>query len=161
MRSKAAAGALAGLIGGMLCGLVMNLVRTPEGESIVGLIGGIVGAPGAIGGWVVILVSSAAAGVLFGSVLGPRIHSPVNGMLWGAVYGALWWFVGGLLILPVLLGWGVLGPVLREDQTLALGQIAGHVVYGLSLGWAFAVLYHAAPAPRRRDETRFRPAPHH
>lgn len=158
MKSKWAAGALAGAGGGAVCGLIMNLVREPGGRSLVAAIGGIVGVPDPLAGWALVLLSAAGAGILFALLLGRRVHSPLNGMLWGAVYGTVWWFVGGLVLLPLLLGWGALGTVVRVDQTIALGQLAGHAAYGLSLGWGFGALCPPRAAARRRDETRLRTA---
>jgi len=87
-------------------------------------------------------VNSAIIGALyiFGvSALGlTGIESAGTGILYGLIYGAIWWVLGGLIIMPVWLGMGfqLSGRVIR----MKLPGLVGHLVYGLFLGLTVAYL---------------------
>jgi hypothetical protein len=57
------------------------------------------------------------------------------------VYGVGWWVLGGLVLMPVLLGMPPLAPVMTAPmRPVALGSLAGHVVFGVILGAGFLAL---------------------
>ena len=58
----------------------------------------------------------------------------------GLVYGAVWWVLGGLLIMPLWLGMPAFQ--IGEPQ---LWSLVGHLLYGMVTGLAFRAL---APAGR-------------
>lgn len=89
------------------------------------------------------LVGSSSTGVGFGVhlvisvvialglvvLLGHAFSSYGRGALIGLIYGALWWVLGPLLIMPLMMGM----PVFVLDAT-ALWSLMGHLIYGLILG---------------------------
>ncbi|HAQ59072.1 MAG TPA: hypothetical protein DCR63_00830 [Microbacterium sp.] len=64
--------------------------------------------------------------VLFGNLL---LTTYVRGLLVGMVYGAIWWVLGPLVIMPLMMGM----PLFAIDTT-ALFSFMGHIVYGGILG---------------------------
>lgn len=85
------------------------------------------------------LLLSAGAGVLFALTLGGRVQSLGGGVMWGAVYGLLWWLAGPMTLFPLLHGeapqWTV--SMARAAYPLMPGLVT---IYGITLGVAFFVL---------------------
>lgn len=56
----------------------------------------------------------------------------------GLAYGAIWWVLGTLLIMPIMLGMAPqFGAATSEMSVMSVG---GHLVYGALLGVAFAII---------------------
>jgi uncharacterized membrane protein YagU involved in acid resistance len=155
MASRIGAATVSGLIAGVLFGVMMNVMTapTPDGESmpIIAMIGQIVGSPTMTAGWLYHLFNSAIIGAVFGWLLGNQVHNYGTGMGWGAAYGFAWWILGGLVLMPVLLGMPAFAPLtMPEMRVVAIGSLVGHLMYGLILGGVFVRLrhgvYHHTPA---------------
>ena len=68
-----------------------------------------------------------------------------SGLGWGAAYGFGWWILGGLILMPVLLGMPAFAPLMMpEMQPVAMGSLAGHLIYGLILGGGYVALFRGA-----------------
>jgi uncharacterized membrane protein YagU involved in acid resistance len=94
----------------------------------------LVGADCVAVGWVVHLVISAIIGAAYVLSLGPATRSYGRGAGLGAVYGAIVWVVGALVVMPLWLGMSEMVFVVGQDQVMSL---AGHLVYGLVLGLVY------------------------
>lgn len=157
MSSKFGASIAGGLIGGVVFGVMMQLMMapTPDGGEmpVMAMVGQIVGSPTVGAGWLYHLFNSAVIGAIFGWLLGSRVHNYSSGLGWGAAYGFVWWILGGLVLMPILLGMPVFAPLMMPPMRMvAMGSLVGHLAYGLILGGTFACLYHGAhqhPAPAR------------
>ena len=126
------AGALAGIVGGIVFGLMMTMMMPP----MIGMIGSLIGAPAL--GWPVHLVLSALIGAGFGLLLGRRATDWVPAAGLGLGYGFVWWILGPLLIMPILMG---MGPMLAKAfDTPNLMSLAGHLAYGLVIGLAYRAI---------------------
>jgi hypothetical protein len=80
-------------------------------------------------------------GGLFGWTLGTRIGGYASGTGWGAAYGILWWVLGGLILMPLLLGMPAFAPLqMAMMRPVALASLMGHVIFGVILGAAFFAL---------------------
>ena len=150
MRTNIGASLVAGLIAGVLFGIMMHLMTapTPDGGRmpVIAMVGQIVGSPTVTAGWLYHLVNSAVIGAIFGWLVAPRVRGYGSGFTWGAAYGFAWWILGGLVLMPVLLGMPAFAPlVMPEMQMVAMGSLVGHLVYGLVLGAAFVMLVRGAP----------------
>lgn len=146
--SRISASVVAGLIAGVVFGLMMQMMMapTPEGGrmSVLAMVGQIVGSPTIAAGWLYHLFNSAVIGAMFGWLLGGRVHSYASGLGWGAAYGFAWWILGGLILMPVFLGMPAFAPLMMpEMQTVAIGSLLGHLVYGLLLGGGFVWLHYS------------------
>lgn len=137
--SRLAGGAAGGIVGGIVFGMLMQMM------GMMGMIGGIVGEPSAGTGWLVHLVISIGIGLGYAVTFGNLDHTYGRGAGLGLVYGAVWWVLGPLLIMPAMMGM----PLLQVSQQ-SLMSLMGHLVYGLVLGLVFTV---ACQAVERREAT--------
>ncbi|MCH8571152.1 hypothetical protein LSI54_07250 [Nesterenkonia sp. AY15] len=95
-----------------------------------------VGSTSAGVGLVVHLVISILIGLGLTSLLSGALSSYGRGAILGLLYGGLWWVLGPLLIMPLMMGM----PVFVVDAA-GLWSLMGHLIYGLVLGLtAVAVL---------------------
>jgi hypothetical protein len=145
MRSDITNGIVSGLVGGVVFGIMMQMMNapTPEGGQMpmMAMVAKVVRSDSMAVGWLYHLFNSAVIGAIFGWLLGARIQSFGVGLGWGAVYGLVWWILGGLLLMPVLLGMAPFAPILMEPmRPVAFGSLIGHIIYGLVLGGGFAML---------------------
>lgn len=150
MGSRIAASAGAGIVAGIVFGIMMHMMMapTPEGGRmpVIAMVGQIVGSPTITAGWLYHLFNSAVIGAIFGWLLGTRVFGYGSGLSWGAVYGFAWWILGGLILMPVLLGMPAFAPLMMpEMQMVAVGSLVGHLIYGLILGGLYVALHRRAP----------------
>jgi uncharacterized membrane protein YagU involved in acid resistance len=72
------------------------------------------------------------------------------GVGWGALYGFAWWMLGGLILMPVLLGMPAFAPLMMEPmRPVAMGSLIGHLIYGVILGGGLAMLRQGVPGLTR------------
>ena len=99
-----------------------------------------------------------------------RYESPDLGssIIWGHIYGLMWWFLGALTLFPTFLG----GSLAWDASTIqvALPSLIGHLLYGAATGSVFYLLErrqqawarldpHIAERERRRQRHVGTPAP--
>jgi hypothetical protein len=145
MFSKFGASIAAGLVGGVVFGMMMHMMSapTPDGGQMpmIAMVGQILGSPTVGVGWAYHLFNSAVIGAIFGWLFDSRVHGFGSGLAWGAAFGFAWWIVGGLVLMPALLGMSPFAPLLMPPMRMvAIGSLIGHLIYGLMLGGAFAWL---------------------
>jgi len=133
MQQKAIiAGVTGGLVGGALFGMMMAMM------GMLPMVAKLVGSSSAGVGFVVHMVISSAIGFLFAILLGNAVTSVGKGLVLGALYGVVWWVLGPLLIMPIMLG---MGPqVSLSGMQMAMPSLFGHIIYGLVLGFVFALI---------------------
>lgn len=129
---KLMSGVAGGLAGGLAFGLLMGMM------GMLPMVAKLVGSGSALVGFGVHLVISVVIGALYGLLVADRW----TGLVGGAGYGLLWWFLGPLTLMPFLMGMG-----LGTHWTLAaavkmLPSLMGHLVYGVIL----AATYHKVTA---------------
>ena len=137
-----AAGAPAGIVGGLAFGAAMaQLGVLPTVATLVGL-----GSSRA--GFAVHMAISAVVGAGFGLMVRRQRCGPSETVFLGAAYGALWWCIGPLTLLPLTLGqapgWDV-AAAQREFPSLV-----GHLLFGVGTALVFVVLHGPGDA-RARD----------
>ncbi|MDP8978236.1 MAG: hypothetical protein M3N17_06625 [Actinomycetota bacterium] len=126
---RLAAGVVGGLAGGVLFGLMLQTM------GMLGVIAGLVGQDSVGVGWVVHLAIAALFGLGYAVTFGAASSSWGRALGLGAVYGAIWWVLGALLIMPAWMGM----PVLQVGGPQLL-SLVGHVIYGLALGAVFQAM---------------------
>jgi len=126
-------GAGAGLAGGIVFGMLMALMM----PTMMPLIGKIIGQANVGGGWLYHIVNSAVIGALFGLVAGRLATSYGRGALVGAGYGMIWWVLGPLVLMPLLLGMPQMMFALDGNSILSL---MGHVIFGGITGVGYVFL---------------------
>jgi uncharacterized membrane protein YagU involved in acid resistance len=139
MRTRILTGAIGGLTAGMLFGLMMQMMNapTPDGKEIpmMSMVAMVVGSDNVIVGWIYHLFNSAFIGVVFGVAMGERVTSVPTGVGIGAAYGFVWWIIGGLILMPIMLGMSPFAPLMMPPMRMvAMGSLIGHLVFGAALG---------------------------
>lgn len=120
-------GAVAGIAGGVVFGVLMGMM------GMLPMVAMLVGSESAAVGTVMHLVISAGIGLVFGVLAGSFADrlGPVLGA--GLGYGAVWWVLGPLVLMPAMLGMPLF--MFNQDTMMSL---VGHLLYGVV---AAAVLY--------------------
>lgn len=159
MRNTLTAGAVAGLIAGVVFGLMMQMMTAPApGGSrvpMMAMVAQVVGSGSVAVGWLYHLFNSAVIGAVFAFLLGNRVAGIGRLAGLGAAYGFLWWVLGGLILMPLLLGMPPFAPLRMAPMLpVAMGSLVGHLIYGALLGAALAWLGGRAHAPVLRAQPR-------
>lgn len=111
---------------------MMQMLMPP----MIGMIGSLVGAPGL--GWLVHLALSALIGAGFGVTLARLVSGWGTALGLGLAYGFVWWILGPLLFMPIMMGMGPqFGMALSGDMLMSL---VGHLIYGAITGAAFKAI---------------------
>lgn len=126
---RAVFGILGGIAGGVVFGVLMQMMGMIE------MVAQLVGSTSPAVGWIVHLAISAFIGASFALLLGSRAKTLFPAALSGMAYGAVWWVLGALLIMPAQLGM----PVFALNAT-AWQSLMGHLLFGLVLGLVFSML---------------------
>lgn len=129
-------GILGGLAGGVVFGVMMGMM------GMLPMIGEMVGAPSAILGFLVHMMMSAGIGAGFGLFVGlflpDRAQIPA-----GLGYGALWWVLGPLTLMPWIMGMGFAANLNPAGMSASMPSLMGHLIYGGILGVVYHRLGHA------------------
>ena len=117
-------GALAGLVGGVVSGLALSsIVALPATASL---------------GFASHATLATIIGGGFGILVWHQHTRAGETLFWGLTYGALWWFVGPLTIMPLALA-GFLAWDLHSAQE-AFASLLGYMLYGATAGLTLAAL---------------------
>jgi uncharacterized membrane protein YagU involved in acid resistance len=126
-----------GIVGGLAGGVAFGVMMTVMG--MMPMVAMLVGSESLAVGWVVHLAISTFIGAVFGVLLAGRVSSFGVGAVLGLVYGAVWWVLGPLLIMPAQMGMP-----LFTVNAVALNSLVGHLVFGVVLGTVVAALRRRA-----------------
>jgi hypothetical protein len=122
----------AGLAGGLLfSGVMLATGVLPTVASLVG------GSSPALG-FIVHMCISALVGMSYGVLFQHEAPNFGSGVAWGFLYGVIWWFIGPLTLMPILLG-GSFTWTTTAAGTL-LPSLIGHLLYGAATAFVFLVL---------------------
>ena len=132
VNTGAPVGAAAGLAGGLVFGAAMiDLGALPSVASIVRVDSDVVG-------FIVHMAIAAVVGAGFGVLVWHQRPGAGETVIWGLVYGTLWWFIGTLTLHPLFLG----NP-LDWDAAVVRGSFPaflGHILYGATSGLTIALI---------------------
>jgi hypothetical protein len=122
-------GASAGLVGGLVSLPVMNAT------GILPSIAGLDTSFGGIRGPIIHLLVSTGIGMSYGFLFRDEAPSTGLGVPWGFLFGLIWWYVGPLTLLPLILtgeyDW-------RASAAVALfPSLIGHLIYGGTTAFIF------------------------
>ncbi|MFQ5915531.1 MAG: hypothetical protein ACE5JS_20365 [Nitrospinota bacterium] len=131
-------GAFAGLLGGIVFGVWMA-----EKGALVAL-ASMAGGSSPVQGLVMHLVFSMAIGASFGVLFSRLAVGLIPSILWGLVYGFIWWFLGPLTLMSLMLGMGLQWTASAVAQTIP--SLIWHLVYGGVLGVSYEALRHKSLA---------------
>ena len=125
-------GAVASLAGGVCFSVVM--AATGALSQVATLVGG--SSPTL--GFVIHLLICAPIGMSFGVLFQREAPHLGAGLVWGLLYGLVWWFLGPLTLFPILLGESFTWTL--EAANRALPSLIGHLLYGATTALVFLVL---------------------
>ncbi len=123
-------GLVGGIAGGALGGMVFGMMMQMMGR--MPMIAMLVGSSSIAVAWVTHLAVSMVLGLGFAITLGRSARTTGAAAGLGAVYGMVWWVLGGLVLMPLRLGM----PTFHFDD-MAWQSLMGHMVFGILLGLAF------------------------
>ena len=119
---------LAGVLGGLAGGVVFGMLMAMMG--MLTMIASMAGSGSPWVGFGIHLMISIGIGlgltVSFGNLV---LTGYGRGLLVGMVYGAIWWVLGPLVMMPLMLGM----TVFSVDMT-SVFSLMGHLIYGAILG---------------------------
>ena len=125
-------GALAGLVGGLIFGVtVWDAGRLAE-------VGQLFRADSSEIGLAVAIVVGSILGAGFGVLVCYQRPGAGETLIWGLVYGILWWYVGSLTLKPLFQGDGPTWDV--NSAQSAFPQLLGLVLYGAATGLSLLVI---------------------
>ena len=105
------------------------------------MVGMLVGQQNDVVGFVVHMVISALIGASYG-VIADRLPARWSvAVVAGGVYGIIWWVLGALILMPMLLGMTEMVFVIGQPQMMSL---VGHIIFGVVTGVLFLRLSRQA-----------------
>jgi len=115
-------GAVAGIIGGAVFGVMMATMN------MLPMVAALIGSESVVIGFIVHLVISAVIGVSYGFVARfiPASWPLTIGA--GIFFGLIWWVLGALVAMPIMLGMGEMVLVIEDMQLMSL---IGHIIFGI------------------------------
>lgn len=125
-------GAAASIVGGVLFSLVM--AATGALARVATLVGG----SSPVLGFGVHLAMSAPIGMSYGVLFQRESPNVSTGVAWGMLYGLVWWFLGPLTFLPILLGGSFTWT--PQAASAAFPELIGHLLYGAATAIVFLLL---------------------
>jgi hypothetical protein len=84
------------------------------------------------------MLISALIGMSYGLLFRHEAPDFGSGVAWGLVYGLIWWFVGPLTLMPILLGGTFTWTT--EAAGALLPSLIGHLIYGAATAIVFLAL---------------------
>ncbi|MDP9487907.1 MAG: hypothetical protein M3Q49_19310 [Actinomycetota bacterium] len=129
-------GVFGGIVGGLVFGAMMGMM------GMLAMIANIVGSDSAGVGFLYHMFNSALIGAIYGLVLGNLSRTYGRGAGLGLLYGAIWWVLGPLVLMPLMMGMGgaQFGMALSPPMLMSL---VGHLIFGLLTGVAYVAYAHA------------------
>lgn len=132
-------GAAAGLVGGVGMGIWMSVSRPMMDTAMITMVAGLLGSTNAFAGWLIHLAIALLAGTGFGVLLGQYAHKMAPAAVLGLAYGAVWWALGALWIMPANMGVPVF-----EWNAVTSSSLGAHLVFGLLTGLVYSCIAQMA-----------------
>jgi uncharacterized membrane protein YagU involved in acid resistance len=129
--SVAQKGVLAGLGGGFIFGIMMAV------QGMLPMVGMLVGTESAVVGFIVHMLISAFAGIIFALVAVRLPDGWGTALGAGAAYGVIWWIVGALILMPLMLG---MSEMVFQVGPMQWMSLIGHLIFGLVMAAIFVLL---------------------
>lgn len=124
-------GVVAGLVGGSVFGVQMAV------GGVLPMVAQMVGSENVVVGFILHLIISAVIGATYGLIV-PRLPGGwLTAMGAGIVFGIIWWVLGALIIMPLVLGMSAMVLVIEDMQLMSL---VGHVIFGIITATVYGLI---------------------
>ena len=127
-------GIYSGWLGGVVFGVMMAMM------GMLPMIGKMAGHPSAVTGFLVHLAISAVIGASFAILFDRLVQGASGGLGYGLFYGAIWWLLGPLTLMPLMMGMGLGVNWNATAASQMLPSLMGHLIFGSILGVSYAWL---------------------
>ena len=124
---------IGGVVGGILGGLVFGVWMGIMG--MLPMVASVVGSQSAVIGFLYHMFNSVIIGAVFGLLFGALSHNYGQGALFGLIYGVIWWVLGPMILMPLMLGMGLQFAMAFTPPMLM--SLVGHLAYGLVTGLVY------------------------
>jgi uncharacterized membrane protein YagU involved in acid resistance len=135
VKANTASGVKAGIVAGLGGGLVFGMMMALMG--MLPMVAMLVKSESPIMGFLVHMGISAFIGAVYGLFAGRLPTGWIAAVIAGAVYGMIWWVLGALIAMPLMLGMSQMVFVIEQPQIMSL---MGHVIYGVITALLFVPL---------------------
>lgn len=129
-------GVIAGIAGAFVFGLMMLMM------GMLPMVGMLIGTESLFLAFLYHLFNGAIIGLTFALFFGSRMQGLGGSTVYGLVYGFIWWFLGPLLIMPIMMGMG--SQLHIEGMVAAMPSLVGHIIFGIVMGVTFGMLRRSA-----------------
>ncbi|HEY3288985.1 MAG TPA: hypothetical protein VGK87_02545 [Anaerolineae bacterium] len=126
---KVVTGILGGAAGGIVFGMLMAMM------GMLTTIAGMAGSTSIVVGAAIHMMISVFIGATFGVLFGANSTTAGRGLLFGIVYGMVWWVLGPLVIMPVMMGMGLQFANALSGSNLM--SLMGHMIFGAVTGLVY------------------------
>jgi len=125
-----------GVISGLIAGVVFGFMLIQMG--VLKNIGILIGSSNHFVGFIFHLVIDGILGIIFAVLFFKKIKDQFyTAILWGLLFGLIWWFVGTLTLAPMVMGLPVTWSkaVMCNELPMLLGSLVFGFVLGLCYYW--------------------------
>lgn len=126
-----------GIIGGLAGGVVFGILMAMMG--MLPMVGMLVRQENAFIGFLVHMGISTFIGAIYGFVISRFPNQISTALLGGSLNGIVWWVLGALIMMPLMLGMNDMVFVIGQAQWMSL---LGHLIYGVIAG---LIYYRLSP----------------
>ncbi|MFN7036986.1 MAG: hypothetical protein ACK4SN_11540 [Bellilinea sp.] len=126
-----------GIIGGLAGGVVFGIMMAMMG--MLPMVGMLVRQENAFIGFLVHMGISTFIGAVYGFVISRFPNQISTALLGGSLNGIVWWVLGALIMMPLMLGMNDMVFVIGQAQWMSL---LGHLIYGVIAG---LIYYRLSP----------------
>src|SRR5215213_8549951 len=129
---------IGGVVGGIAGGLIFGVLMAMMG--MLPMVAMVVGSKSAVVGFLYHMFNSVVIGALFGLIVGSLSRTYAKGAVFGLLYGVVWWVLGPMILMPLLLGMGSEGIASRFGAAFSapmLMSLLGHLIYGVLTGLVY------------------------
>lgn len=125
-----------GVTASLAGGLVFSVAMASTGA--LARIASLIDSSSLVSGFLIHLLISIPIGVSYGVLFQRESPTVGAGLMWGMLYGVIWWFLGPLTFFPILLSGSFAWTC--EAASAALPELVGHLLYGATTALVFLYL---------------------
>jgi len=125
-------GVIAGVAGAFVFGLMMLMM------GMLPMVGMLIGTESLVLAFAYHLFNGAVIGLTFALLFTSAIRKGGKSTVFGLVYGVVWWFLGPLLLMPIMMGMGAQMHI--AGMVAAMPSLIGHIIFGVVMGVIYGIL---------------------